>query len=590
MRYSISNLQKYRRLLLFGALTFLLTLVAGSMHGPISGTRSSGVSAQELSKLNRFIQSSDSQDEAMKIFKKGRDQIEDGNWNLAAATFNSFIDKYPRHKDVDAALYWKAFALKNQKKYAEADSNLDRLFSEYPKSNWIDDAKAMRLEIDGQTGKQGGIVEVLKPGSQGGGSSASDIEIKMIALQSLFQSNPERAAEYAAAMLKPDSTSDRRLKEIAISLLGQHRVPATTTLLIEIAQNQPDPKLRKNAIFWVGQGGSDAAVDALMKLYDTEQNDEIKGQILFSLSQNNNPRARSKLREIASSSGSNIELRKKAIFGLSQRGGDASVDELKKIFDADSNTEIRKQVLFALRQIHSQEAQLILVRAAQEADNAEVRKQAIFWIGQGGNDEAVDALMKLYDAEQNDEIKGQILFSLSQNNNPRALAQHGALASSSGSNIELRKKAIFGLSQRGGDASVDELSKIFDADSNTEIRKQVLFAFSQFNNPRAQAKMLEIARTAEDFEVRKQAIFWIGQRAGDQAINTLSQLYDSEKDMRIKEQLIFAFGQSRQNAALQKLMQIGKSDASVELRKKAIFWLGQSRDPQAAKFIEEILK
>ncbi|MCI0659723.1 MAG: tetratricopeptide repeat protein, partial [Acidobacteria bacterium] len=309
MRHGISNLQKYRRLLLFGAVTLLLTLVAGSMRGLISGNHYTGVSAQELNKLNRFIQSSNSQDEAIKIFKQGRDQIENDNWSGAEKTFNSFITNYPKHKDVDAALYWKAFALKNQKKYAEADSNLDRLFREYPSSNWIDEAKAMRLEIDGQTGRQGGIVEVLKPGSQSGGQSPSEIEIKMIALQSLFQSNPERAAEFAAAMLKPDSTSDRRLKEIAISLLGQHRVPNTTALLIEIARNQPDPKLRKTAIFWVGQGGSDAAVDALMKLYDTEQNADLKKQILFSLSQNNNPRARAKLSEIASSSGSSIELR-----------------------------------------------------------------------------------------------------------------------------------------------------------------------------------------------------------------------------------------------------------------------------------------
>src|SRR5262245_24387745 len=204
-----------------------------------------------------------------------------------------------------------------------------------------------------------------------------------------------------------------------------------------------------------------------MKIYDAEQNVEIKGQILFSLSQNNNPRARAKLGESASYSGGKIELSKKAIFGLSQRGGDASVGELSKIFDADTNTEIRKQVLFAFSQINSSEAQAKLLDAARTADNVEVRKQAIFWIGQRGGEAAVGTLTKLYEAEQTVELKKQILFALSQSNNPSARAMLGQIARSAGAIIEALKHSIFGLSQRGGDASVDELSKIFDADANT---------------------------------------------------------------------------------------------------------------------------
>src|SRR5262249_58421041 len=114
-------------------------------------------SAQELGKLNRFIQSSNAKDEAMKVFRQGRDQIEDENWSGAASTFNSFVADYPKHKDVDAALYWMAFALKKQGKFTEADRQLERLGREHPRSNWLDDARAMRVEIAGPTGnKQSG--------------------------------------------------------------------------------------------------------------------------------------------------------------------------------------------------------------------------------------------------------------------------------------------------------------------------------------------------------------------------------------------------------------------------------------------------
>ena len=141
-----------------------------------------GRSAQELSKLNRFIQSSNVKDDAMKVFRQGRDQIEDENWNGAAATFISFVTDYLKHKDVDAALYWTAFALKKQEKFAEADRQLERLIRERPNSNWLDDARAMRVEIAGQTGNRQVVEREL---------DKNDLEIKAIALQSLFQSNPD---------------------------------------------------------------------------------------------------------------------------------------------------------------------------------------------------------------------------------------------------------------------------------------------------------------------------------------------------------------------------------------------------------------
>src|SRR4029453_3269784 len=102
MRYEIRHYQRPLRAL---CLTFILTLIAGMSVA----NRTPGVSAQELGKLNRFLQGANAKDDAMKIFREGRDQIEEENWNGAAAKFISFIKSYPNHKDVDAALYWMAF-------------------------------------------------------------------------------------------------------------------------------------------------------------------------------------------------------------------------------------------------------------------------------------------------------------------------------------------------------------------------------------------------------------------------------------------------------------------------------------------------
>jgi HEAT repeat protein len=516
MRYDIRNHQQLRRLLLLGSLVLFSALVEGDLLERSDRNAVAGASYQELDKLNRFVQSSNAKDEAMKAFRQGRDQIEDENWTGAAATFISFVADYPKHKDVDAALYWTAFALKKQEKYAEADRQLERLIREHPRSHWLDDARAMRVEIAGQTGNRQLVERELEK---------NDMEIKAIALQSLFQSNPDRAAAYVADILKPGSNVDRRLKENAIDLLGQNIGPATTPMLMQVARDQTDPKLRKKAIFWLGQSGDDSAFDLL-----------------------------------------------------------------KEVTMQSTDTEVAKAALFALSQHLSPRAYELLVELARSSSSKELRREAIFWIGQRDQETAVDDLTKIYEAERDVDLKKHILFSLSQRHSQRARAKLSEIARSGG-DVELRKQAIFCLSQHGDEASVEELIKIYDADSNTEIRKQVLFALTQTGNPRARAKLLDLARSGGDIETRKQAIFWIGQQAGGQEVDVLAQLYDSEKnDGAVKEQLIFALGQSNQKAALRKLMQIAKGDASVEMRKKAIFWLGQSSDPEAAKFIEEILK
>src|SRR5687767_6577473 len=87
---------------------------------------------QDIEKLNRFVQASDSSNAAGQTFRKGRDLIEEEQWEEAAETFGDFIDDYPKDKNVDAALYWRAFALKKQGRLQQVVENLNRLIKEYP--------------------------------------------------------------------------------------------------------------------------------------------------------------------------------------------------------------------------------------------------------------------------------------------------------------------------------------------------------------------------------------------------------------------------------------------------------------------------
>src|SRR5215210_8679100 len=75
--------------------------------------------SSDLTKLNRFVQSTNASDKAMKTFRVGRDLIEDEKWEQAEKHFRDFLRDYPKHNQADAAIYWLAFTQKKQRHYSE---------------------------------------------------------------------------------------------------------------------------------------------------------------------------------------------------------------------------------------------------------------------------------------------------------------------------------------------------------------------------------------------------------------------------------------------------------------------------------------
>ncbi len=100
--------------------------------------------------------------------------------------------------------------------------------------------------------------------------------MKMVALQSLFQSDPARAAAYAADILKPDSRASRELKQTAVSLLGQRGGAEAVAALLDIARTQRDPEVRSIAVHRLGQTNDERVADELMKIYEAERDRDVK--------------------------------------------------------------------------------------------------------------------------------------------------------------------------------------------------------------------------------------------------------------------------------------------------------------------------
>ncbi len=492
----------------FFTLTLLALFVAGLLFLPGRVRTASGAD-NDLARLNRFVQSGDSP--SMQVFRQGRDLIEREDWPAAAAKFAGYVAQYPKSKEADAALYWLAYAQKKQRKFQEAQQTLERLKREFPRSTWVDDAHAMEVEMAPQTGKS------VDP------EGLVDDEMKMVALQSLFQSDPARGAAYVTEILKPGSKASRELKESGVNFLGQYGGPAATAALLDIARTQPDAELRAVAVFRLSQVDDENILEELSKLYAAERDQDVKGQILRALAQINGPRAYAKLLE-AARAGDDAELRQQAVHWLGERKESQVVDDLSKLLSTERDEDVRGSIIHALSESKDPRAQARLLEAARSGDSVELRAQAIHWLGQRGGDAVVDELLSIYRADRNEEVKGAVLHALSQSRSARARAALLEIARGD-ADADMRGQAIHALTQFGDDAAtVEDLVKLYDAERDEDVKGGILHKLSESKQERALLKLMDVARSDASREMRKTAIHWLGQSRDPRALKFLQDL------------------------------------------------------------------
>src|SRR6185503_14223226 len=226
-----------------------------------------------------------------KAFREGRELLRDENWPRAAERFNDYIADYPKDANVDAALYWLAFALKKQDKFREADRALHRLITEFPSSPWVDDGKALRIEIAPRLGN----TELIDKEANAPGND----EAKLLALRNLFSSNPEQAIALSTNVFAAGSGATRSFKESTITMLGRYGGKRAWTLLVDIARREPDYRLRRFAIYWLGKEEDPRSLEVLKDLALTATEPNVGVAAVQAILLQGSPQALESLADIA---------------------------------------------------------------------------------------------------------------------------------------------------------------------------------------------------------------------------------------------------------------------------------------------------
>ncbi len=203
--------------------------------------------------------------------------------------------------------------------------------------------------------------------------------------------------------------------------------------------------MRRQAVFWLSQVGSDRAVTALDSILRNATDPELQDKAIFALGQIHQGRAAQILRDYAANERAPDEAREKTIFWLGQQHSQENAAFLRGLYAKLASEELKEKVIFSLSQMGGADnGRWLMDIALNEREPVEMRKNALFWVGQSGGN--LDQLAGLYDRMQNQDMKERLIFVYSQSHEAAALDQLIRIAKTE-QDKELRKKAIFWLGQ-----------------------------------------------------------------------------------------------------------------------------------------------
>ena len=365
-------------------------------------------------------------------YRAGRRALDQGRWSEAARLFADSAGSGADH--ADAAHYWQAYALNKDGRSADALEVLGNLRRGYQDSSWLDDARALEIEI--RQGSSG----APQPEDQG------DEELKLLALNSLMYSDSDRAMPMLKRFLEGDHS--RELKERALFVMSQSERPEAGEMLLEVARGTRHPELQLKAVHYIGISDAPGSGAALEEIYRSSGDKEVKAQVLraFMVSDNAEP-----LLDIARNE-DDVELRRAAI---RQLGVMDATDSLKQLYSAETSVEAKEQILHSLFIADDHE---FLAQIARTESDEGLRRAAIRSLGLVDSDQASAVLVEIYGQSQSTETREAIIQALFLSDDVQELIR----IARDETDPELRKTAVRRLSLMDSEEALDFMMQILE--------------------------------------------------------------------------------------------------------------------------------
>jgi tetratricopeptide (TPR) repeat protein len=301
------------------------------------------------------------------LYRTGTRYLDRGDWARAAEAFTAVIDR--KAERMDGAYYWKAYALGKAGRRDEAVALLSELERVSPKSRWLDDARALSVEL-----RQASGIAVS-------GDVQNDEELKLIALNGLIDVAPERAIPAVRDLLRKSSSP--RLKERALFVLAQSDAPQSRDILAQFAKGSGNPDLQLKAVEYLGMQKNNGQL--LSEIYASNNDAAVRRRVLQAYMMS---RDKDRILQAARSE-QDVEVRREAINMLGALRAEA---DLLQLYSSESNQEIKKRIIHSMQGTNSAKG---LVEIFRKESSPELKREVVQILSGMRTKEATDFLMEL---------------------------------------------------------------------------------------------------------------------------------------------------------------------------------------------------
>lgn len=367
------------------------------------------------------------------LYEQGESAIDDEEWESAVRYFAKCAEL--KGKRADGAIYWTAYALNKLGNKDGALQMIDALKKNYPKSEWIDDADALSVEVKERRGVK------VNP------SDVDDEDVKLMAIHSLMNTDPERAFPLLEKILKGNAS--KNIKEGAMFVLSQSPSQKARDLMASFAKGSGSPKLQELAVHYLGVAGGERNRQLLLEAYNASKSRSVKEEVLNALMISGD---RARILNAAKTE-PDSELREEAIRLLGVMG---ARNDLAAMWQTEASPGAREAIIDAMFVAGDVEH---IGEIAKNDKSAEVRGEAIRKLGLMGKKTAA-TLIAFYQNDPSSEIKEAVIDALFVQNNARALID----LSKQEKNKSLKREILQKLSVMGNKEAVDYMLEILNED------------------------------------------------------------------------------------------------------------------------------
>jgi HEAT repeat protein len=305
-------------------------------------------------------------------YRSGTRAIDKRDYEAAIQSFDQVVAA--KGNRADGALYWKAYAQNKLGRRDQALSTLAQLQKEYPQSRWTNDAKALEVEVKQASGQP------VSPDAE------SDEDLKLLAINGLMSSDPERAVPLLQKVLA-DPKASPKVKERALFVVAQSREPQARDVLLKIAKGGGNPDMQLKAVEYLSVF-SKGNTQALADIYASTNDPAVKRAVIHGLMV---ARDAERLMSVAKTEQS-PELRREAIQMLGTMKRDQTGDALVSMYASETNRDVKRAIIDGL--FIQQNAKALIDLARKETDPS-VKKELVQRLSVMRTKEATDYMMEV---------------------------------------------------------------------------------------------------------------------------------------------------------------------------------------------------